>query len=356
MYLYLGGYFLLNAFRAVTNLNSKSYTILFHGIVFAMFIFAAFRFQVGCDWEGYYYNYLIAERLPWSEILVQPDVAWWLSLSLILTLDLPFPYANIVPAILLFIGLYHLARKQPDPMAAFIFAFPIIVMGLGMSGIRQGAALGLLCFAFTALRDRRKIRFIIFVLCASLWHSSALSFIILLPLLIARDARRQIFLAGVLAVPIILLLLSTTSADVALARHTGDAAASAGGAPVRLGVLALTGLFFFLFLRSKWRAVFPNDGNVMTIFAIAMIASPALIPMSSVIADRLGYYLMIPQIAMLASIPYFLRRRDFLIGEIFAFGLMGVYIVLWMGFSSLFETCYVPYQNWLGGMPSASMI
>lgn len=352
MYFYLIGYAFLNAIRAITTLNTRPYTVVFYSLFIILFMVTAFRFQVGCDWAGYYFNYEMVESLPANEVFLNSDVAWWALLLGIVSLDLPYPVANIVPAIILFWGLWHLAKNQPDPMTVLIFAVPIIVMGLGMSGIRQGAALGLLCFAFTALRNGRLLRFTLFVLAATLWHSSAIAFIILLPFVITRDIRRRLLLLALLTVPAALILLSTSAADVAFERYTGEDASSAAGAPVRLGVAAVTGLFYLFFLRPKWKAVLPSDSAVMTIFALAMVASPALIPVSSVIADRLGYYVMIPQIVILGSVPYFLKGRTLFAAQVFAFSLMAGYIFVWAGFSSMFEQCYVPYQTWIGGMPS----
>ncbi len=356
MYFYLISYVFLNVIRAITTLNTRPYTVVFYSLFIILFMATAFRFQVGCDWAGYYFNYEMVESLPADEVFLSSDIAWWALLLGIVSLDLPYPVANIVPAIILFWGLWHLAKNQPDPMTALIFAVPIIVLGLGMSGIRQGAALGLLCFAFTALRNGRSLRFTLFVLAATFWHSSAIVFIILLPFVITREIRRRLLLLALLVIPTVLILLSTSAADIALERYTGEDASSAAGAPVRLAVAAITGLFYLFFLRPKWKAVLPGDSAIITIFALAMIASPALIPVSSIIADRLGYYLMIPQIVILASIPYFLRGRALLASQLFAFGLMAGYIAVWILLSSLFVQCYVPYQTWLGGMPSKYMI
>ena len=32
---------------------------LYFLVLTALFVFSAFRYQVGCDWSGYYYQYLV---------------------------------------------------------------------------------------------------------------------------------------------------------------------------------------------------------------------------------------------------------------------------------------------------------
>lgn len=37
-------------------------------VLFGLFLFAAFRYQVGCDWSGYYFQYAGAANFDWSTL------------------------------------------------------------------------------------------------------------------------------------------------------------------------------------------------------------------------------------------------------------------------------------------------
>ena len=41
---------------------------LYFIVLASLFVFSAFRYQVGCDWSGYYYQYLGAANFDWSSV------------------------------------------------------------------------------------------------------------------------------------------------------------------------------------------------------------------------------------------------------------------------------------------------
>ena len=45
-------------------------------------------------------------------------------------------------------------------MRILAVAFPILVINMPMSTIRQAAAIGIMCFAYNAFNDRRSILFV----------------------------------------------------------------------------------------------------------------------------------------------------------------------------------------------------
>ena len=93
----------------------------------------------------------------------------------------PYPFINVIAGSIFFIGVHSLARRQPDPLAFLVLLFPILIINMPMSGIRQGAAIGLICIAFSAFIDRRPVRFGFWVIIAAGFHSSAIVFLLMLP-------------------------------------------------------------------------------------------------------------------------------------------------------------------------------
>ncbi len=324
---------------------------LYYLILFGLFVFSAFRYEVGCDWSGYYYQYLRAGSLGFDGALADREAIWFTILAAQHYLDLPYPWANVAASAVFFAGFHVLARRQLDPLGFLILAFPILIINMPMSGIRQGAAIGLLCVAFCAFIDRRIIGFTIWVVLAAGFHSSALIFLLMLPLVGGKRLTvGRLVLTALLAIPGAFLLASGDAAEVAIERYIiGDV--DAFGAAFRVATLALSGLFYFMFLRKPWARAYPGDYSLATIGAIGMLAVGALLPVSTVIGDRLAYYLIPLQIMIFARIPYLPILRSRAIYAALPYVGLFLLFLVWTLKSAHFQQCYLPYQNWVGGFP-----
>lgn len=323
--------------------------------LFILFLFSAFRFQVGCDWSGYYYQYLIAVKIDWSILSSIREPFWWAILSWIQNSNLPYPFVNIVSSVIFFIGVHVLARRQPDPLGFLVLLFPILIINMPMSAVRQGAAIGLICIAFAAFIDRRPIWFTLWVILAAGFHASALIFLLLLPVATGHYTKSRLLMAAIIAIPGAIILSGAESANIASSRYIGTGV-EAYGAVFRVGFLFVSSIYFFLFIRKKWLYSFPNDYSVVSIGAIGMIISFLLIAVSSVIGDRFGYYLIPIQAIIFARIPYLPFKSNQAIHSALPYlGLLLIFFV-WMQISSHFQECYIPYNSWLFGLPSGGML
>jgi hypothetical protein len=101
--------------------------------------------------------------------------------------------------------------------------------------------------------------------------------------------------------------------------------------------------------------VFPYDYQLMVLGAMIMIGTAAMLLVSSVIADRIGYYLIPLQAAMLARIPTLPLRSGRPLFFLAPYALFLAAFLGWMSFSSLFQLCYVPYRTWIFGQPSGDL-
>ena len=151
-------------------------------------------------------------------------------------MGLPYPVANIASSAVFFLGVHILARRQPHPLGFLVLLFPILIINMPMSGIRQGAAIGVLCIAFAAFIDRRPLWFAFWVVVAAGFHSSVLIFMLLLPVATGRYTRNRLLMAAVLAVPGAFFLASGDAAEVATSRYIGTNV-DAAGAAFRVGML-----------------------------------------------------------------------------------------------------------------------
>jgi hypothetical protein len=328
---------------------------VYYPVLLGLFLFSAFRYQVGCDWSGYYYQYLSAANIDWSFIASNPEPLWWAILAWIQAMGLPYPVANIASSALFFIGVHVLARRQPDSLGFLVLLFPILIINLPMSGIRQGAATGLLCIAFTSFIDRRPILFTIWVVIASGFHVSALIFLILLPITTGRYTKMRLIMTALITIPGVILLARGEIAEVASSRYIGTDL-EAFGAVFRTGVLGLSAMYFFLFLRRKWIRIFPQDFRLASLGAIGMVLVFLLIPISSVIADRFGYYLIPIQAIIFSRLPFLnFRHNQSLHSALPYIGLLAMFFI-WTQLSGHFQQCYIPYDSWIFGLPSGDFL
>lgn len=328
---------------------------IYYPVLFGLFLFSAFRYQVGCDWSGYYFQYVGAANFDWSTLTSIHEPIWWAILAWINESGLPYPVANIVSSTVFFVGIHFLARRQPDPLGFLVLLFPILIVNMPMSGIRQGAAIGLICIAFTAFIDRRPLRFALCVVLAAGFHSSALVFMLLLPIATGRYTRGRLILAAILALPGAYFLASSEAAEVASSRYI-DTGIDAAGAAFRVGILGLSALYFFLFVRRKWLLAWPRDYSLVSIGAIGMALALLLLPISTVIADRFGYYLIPIQTVIFARVPYLpFRKNTGLHAALPYLGLLLMFAV-WSQISWHFQGCYIPYQTWIFGFPGGDPV
>jgi hypothetical protein len=328
---------------------------VYYFILFSLFMFSAFRYRVGCDWIGYYLQYTSAADLDWSAITSIQEPIWWLICRWINANGLPYPVLNVVSSAVFFLGINSLARRQPDSLGFLVLLFPILIVNMPMSGIRQGAAIGLICIAIVSCIDRRPLRFSIWVFLAAGFHTSALVFIVLLPLAVRGLNRYSNIVAGFFVLPAGFVIYSVGATDLATSRYVGTGI-DAAGAAFRVGILTVTALYFFFHLRRRWLRAWPEDYALVNLGAISMLLMPLLLPISTVIADRFGYYLIPIQTMIFARLPYLQLRRNAALHTASPYLVLLSIFAVWANFSWHFKECYIPYQTWLFGFPGGDPV
>ena len=311
-----------------------------------LFIFSGFRYEVGCDWTGYLNQWEIQKNLPLQIAFLNSEPLWWGMIGLIQSGGVSYPWMNVASSGIFFLGVHVIARRQPDPLGFLILLFPILIINMPMSGIRQAASIGIICFAIVSFIDKRIFRFVTFVLLASAFHNSAILFLILAPLVGKNYSKSRLYLAALLAIPGVVTLLSLDAAAAAFSRYIGTGP-EASGAIFRTGLLSITGLGYFLLLRKKWKYNFPQDYQVITLGALSLCVVIGLIPISTVIADRISYYLIPIQAMIFARIPYLPIRNSKQFYTAAPYLALGLLFIVWTSTSSLFTKCYTPYSSWL---------
>jgi EpsG-like putative glucosyltransferase len=318
--------------------------VLYYICLLGLFIFSAFRYHVGCDWPGYLNIFKLSEnkQITWQT----REAGFWIANQLLHYYELDYPYINVIAATFFFIGLHALAKRQPDPYGFLTLSFPILILNIPMSAIRQGIAVGFFCIACNAFVNRRIIGFVFPVLTGALFHSSALFLLVLTPFVRGEYSIRRVALGGALALPGIYYFLTSNTVDSYSKLYVGTRI-EAFGAAFRTGLLALTGIAFLFFLDGKWKKQSPLDYKLVKLCSYLMIFAFMLSIYSSVGGDRIAYYLVPIQLVILARLPFLISGALSAPVASLPYAALGLVLGMWIWSSSLFEGCYSTYQLWL---------
>ena len=342
--LYLGVFTVSAAIRGVIASRQVWVSAYWLLLVF-LFLFAAFRFEVGCDWGAYLGNFYDEQSSTVAEAFETRQPFYIISFLVLGDLGLSYLWFNVFGAAVFFAGIAAMARRQVDPLAFLILCYPVLIINMPMSGVRQGIAIGLMCLAYMEFSRERTLPYVLWVGVASAFHSSAMIFLALTPLIPQMSIHKRIGYMLILLIPGFIALLGTETFQVANARYL-ESDLEAGGALFRVLPLTLCGLLWGFVLRREWQQRFPKDAKLAMVGALMMVGAIALMPISSVIADRVAYYLMPLQAMIFARIPFLnvpLRR----IWSIAPYAMLLVLFIAWSQLSTHFDSCYLPYENWL---------
>jgi len=314
-------------------------------VLFGLYIFVAFRYQVGCDWTGYEHNYNLnfASYLSFRELLEVGEIGHWYLIYVVNALGLEYHYINVVYALIFFFGFNKLALRQNNALAFLVLAFPVLIVNLPMSAVRQAAALGFFCLSIVAFSDKKLARYIAYIFLGALFHKSVLFFLVLCPFVVTGFTRKNIVKAAILSVPLSLVVLSSGVADDSISRYS-DYQTDAAGAMFRLGMLGVASIYYFAYMAKRWKKKFPFDYNIVHLGCWLMLFLLLIYPLSSVASDRYGYYLIPIQLMIFTRLPLIVTGK--LKNEIVLAPYAGLFFVFvfWTMRSSLFEVCYTPYQ------------
>ena len=318
------------------------------GVFLALFMGS--RHEVGCDFDAY------AARFEW----MYPAGVGWLDgfrmgeggfhLVNILARDFEWGFHGVVMICALVYAwcLVRFARLAPRPMALIAIAFPILVVQLGMSGMRQAMATAFLMLAYAAFTQRRQWATAVWVVIAYLFHESAIA---MLP--IALLARRQ-FSAKYLVAGIFLLApvagwLLGDRLEVYNDRYVDQiyGESSSNGAWIRYAVAVLP--FVVLWWKRRLvQAAFPTLYPLLWLFMLITFALALVGGVSSVALHRLTFYVLpVSLLALLSVVECAFAKSSKRLAWTLPFLVYGGYIASWFLLSRHGNSCYIPYQTWL---------
>lgn len=306
-------------------------------------VFVGFRVDVGCDYGTYQNHYSFGTEGAFIQALSGRDSGHWLLISFLNYLGLHSQSLNIVASLIFFSGLHSLAKRQPDPLAFIALCFPILIINMPMAATRQSIAIGFICFAYSAIVDRRRFLFLIWIFFGTLFHVSSIVFLLLFPF-VSRDFNlKNISISFLFVIPVLIALLLSDAAALANERYI-QGGSEAAGAAFRLSILTLSGLYFILRLSISWKQQSPSDYKLVLMGAWMMVGFFILFFLSSVIGDRFGYYLIPIQAIIFARLPYLRLGKLRQIHSFLPYAGLTLVFVVWTMTSWHFSQCYIPYK------------
>lgn len=325
--------------------GSRARNAVFYIWIVVLLVFAGTREWTGCDFAGYLRRFETYNSVDFDTYRDSREIGFIALNYLIIRLGLGYMWVNLAASAIFLFGLCVFARRREDPLGYLALCFPILVVQLGMSGIRQAIAVGILFLAFNAFVDGKRIRFALFVVIATLSHASAM---VVMPLLLAvgREPTVVRLVGATVLIAPVAMYLSGGAFDTYQSRYL-EKDVEAFGAIFRVGLISITAIFFEL-NRRAYQTKYPEDFGLMRIFSIASFALVAILMISTLAAHRLGFFITPVQLLILARLPTAMqiRQKNKLLEGV-PYLVYFAYISVWFGLSRHAQGCYVPYDSYL---------
>ncbi|MCB1704388.1 MAG: EpsG family protein [Halioglobus sp.] len=341
--------FLALATVGIASRARQGNTFVFAVLYIFLVLFVGARFDTGCDFTAYYlrFKYLLHNNVASLSDITEPG--YFLLSYATKEAGLGFVWLNVFGAAIFFYYLIKFARNHPRPLLLIALLFPILIVQLSMSGLRQALAVAFLMGALDAFLHARRLQVIVYILIGSSFHQSL---VILLPLalMVGRTySFARVVGAIVILMPVAAYMLSGR-AEVYQDRYIEQIYGSmdSGGAIFRLGLLVITALLFEMYTRRMAR-FYPDEYNLMRLFALVSFALIPVMFINTVALHRLIFYVVPMHAYILAALPgaMFSNRQSVKLAELGTLALYAAYIVVWFSASRHASMCYVPYQSYL---------
>jgi hypothetical protein len=264
------------------------------------------RYEVGADWFNYLDNYDMIQLLSYSQALETFDIGYATLVFIAGRMDAGMWPVNLACGAIMVLGITRYCLRQDNPALTFLVAIPYLVIVVGMGYTRQGVAIGIILAGLANADGRSTLKLIGFILCAALFHRTAL---LVLPLALAPLARRNLLqaIAGAVVFAVLFALLLRQSTDQLVTTYITQDYES-NGAVVRVAMNIVPALLALL-LRNRL-GFNDYERDMWSVFALVALATLPLVLATSFTTaiDRLALFLIPLQLAILPRLPYAMSR------------------------------------------------
>jgi hypothetical protein len=349
MWVYFSLYSLLAILGLLVTRPSAARAVLWF-LSCALIVFMGWRYETGCDYASYQLRYEYFESYhSWWSYVTETEPAFALLNYALHVNNADYVWLNVIASVLIVLGLDRFSRLSHAPILLTALFFPILIVQLGMSGLRQALALSFLLLGLVAFVHKRKLLTACLILVGAQFHESCYIFLPLSWLAGRTFSVAKGIAALVVLGPVAIYLLGDRF-DVYTDRYIEQIYGenSSAGAVYRFA-LALLPMLLFEMHRARVQAAFAQTYDLMRIFSLITIAMIPVGLVSTVALHRLTFYVLpvslFTLVCVLSVLPNKTRiSRDWLIVGVLIFG---AYTFVWFSYSQHARACYVPYKSHL---------
>lgn len=317
--------------------KKRKYEVIFIGIV--LFLFAALRDNsVGVDTLRYCDGFRNTSKLSFLQIITRrndyrdPFFYCFLRALAYISKD-PQIMLVVIGGWVAFSFSYLTYHSKGNVLITYLLFICLRLYSFTFTGLRQAMALGFIWIAFVFLMQNKKWRFLLFVLLGSLFHVSALSFILALPFIYIK--KDKLVLISCLLFSIVNFIMGDKIvyhiSETLFPERVGDYVDTAMESGTSLSTTFILYILMFLFILFFFSNVKKNDKLSVGKFNLVCIAL-----MISFISQgfpnmfRVAYYFIcILFILFNETILYSFKERErLLLNLIIPILLIGQYLIL----------------------------
>lgn len=329
--------------------------------ILVLVFFIGFRYEVGGDWINYrdiYFDLVNKGILESANFSTDPlfGLINWIS-GYLYTFDSSnygslrwnenqlihgYVLVNIFSAIIFSVGLIKFCFDLPRPILAIVVAIPYLIIVVSMGYVRQGAALGLIMYGISSLKDNDIKKFVFFAIIAALIHKASL---VILPMAIFISSKNRFLIAfaiGFLTIAFGVILLESYVERVI--RNYIDSGMSSSGAIFRLGMLMPPALIYLLYeSRFDFNPMLKNLWRLFSLAAIILFSMLFFTSFSTFI-DRVGLFLLPLQMVVFSYLPSFFSTKHSGFFVIYIVMYSALVLFVWLNYADN-AWAWVPYEN-----------
>jgi hypothetical protein len=157
--------------------NTVFYRIALFSISMFLIVIMSIRYEVGTDYTAYIHQAKHMLSIPFEEAIIQYELFYILFSKISFSLFDSMQFFYLIIAILIIVPFALSIRHSDESLFyVFLFFFVTTVFFISMNAMRQMAAFSISLYALKYLRNK-SFFFLLYVVFASLWHTSALIYL-----------------------------------------------------------------------------------------------------------------------------------------------------------------------------------